>query len=162
MRLSWIRFSVVLSLLLIRPRPDDSYCRIHTHTHSWVSAPCTPWSLLEHTLQQTVKSRTHKHTATSALVSRCRRRKNLNFLLLVDFDPKEGGSNWEEQTSKSDNHTGYSRWRTRGKRGGWRGWKHSKLNIHMLLKSLSDALDVTWESKSRTPEGFQINHTSDD
>lgn len=29
MRLSWIRFSVVLSLLLIRPRLDDSYCKIH-------------------------------------------------------------------------------------------------------------------------------------
>lgn len=41
MRLSWIRFSVVLSLLLIRPRPDDSYCRIHTHIHTQlVSAPC--------------------------------------------------------------------------------------------------------------------------
>lgn len=34
MRLSWIRFSVVLSLLLIRPRPDDSYCRIDTGTHT--------------------------------------------------------------------------------------------------------------------------------
>lgn len=34
MRLSWMRFRVVLSLLLMRPRPDDSYCRRHTHTHT--------------------------------------------------------------------------------------------------------------------------------
>lgn len=56
MRLSWMRLSVVLSLLLISPSPDDSYCSRETrtaHTHSQrdvtyhhFSTTHMPWKVL--------------------------------------------------------------------------------------------------------------------
>lgn len=60
MRLSWMRFRVVLSRLLMRPRLDDSYCKTQTHKQAVRSAQ---------THVGRVKSCTRTHTQACAAAS---------------------------------------------------------------------------------------------